>query len=464
MTVITRFPPSPTGILHIGNARTALFNYLYARHCGGTFLLRVEDTDKERSTPEAVEAIFEGMDWLGLEHDGEVVFQSSRFDRHREVADKLLAEGKAYHCYATQEELAAMREEQKANGQTMRYDGRWRDRDPSEAPDGISPVVRLKMPQEGATTIDDLVQGEVTVENKQLDDMILLRADGTPTYMLSVVVDDADMGVTHVIRGDDHLNNAFRQYQLYIAMGADVPRFGHMPLIHGPDGKKLSKRHGDLGVGAYRDMGYLPETMCNYLSRLGWSHGDDEIFSMAQAIEWFDVVDVGRSPARLDFDKLADLNGHYIRQADNARLVDLALPILEEKLELAIDEVGKARLLAGMDGLKQRAKTVHELAEGALCYVRPRPLVPDEKAANALDSDARVLLRELGAKLPTSECWTEEAVGAEVKAFAEEKGLKLGKVAQPLRAALCGTMAAPGIFEVMLVLGPEECLARLGDL
>ncbi len=464
MSVVTRFAPSPTGFLHIGGARTALFNWLFARHHGGQFLLRIEDTDRQRSTQQAVDAIFDGLKWLGLEGDGEAVFQFARMDRHAEVARQLVAEGKAYYCYCTPEELEKIREQQRAEGKPMRYPGVWRDRDPAEAPAGAKPVVRLKAPQEGDTVINDLVQGEVCVANAQLDDMVLLRADGTPTYMLSVVVDDHDMGITHVIRGDDHLTNAFRQYQLYKACGWDVPQFAHIPLIHGPDGAKLSKRHGALGAEAYRDMGFLPEAMRNYLLRLGWGHGDDEIISTEQAVEWFDLAGVGRSPSRFDMTKLTNLNGHYLRQADDARLVELILPQVEAKAGVSVDAEGKRRLTAGMAGMKERAKTLVELADSALFYVRPRPLALDDKAAKALDdAEARALLKEYVQSVASAE-WTKQILEEAARVFAEGRGQKLGKVAQPLRAALTGSSVSPPIFEVMEVLGRAEAMARIEDV
>lgn len=464
MSVVTRFAPSPTGFLHIGGARTALFNWLFARHHGGQFLLRIEDTDRQRSTQQAVDAIFDGLKWLGLEGDGEAVFQFARMDRHAEVARQLVAEGKAYYCYCTPEELEKIREQQRAEGKPMRYPGVWRDRDPAEAPAGAKPVVRLKAPQEGDTVINDLVQGEVCVANAQLDDMVLLRADGTPTYMLSVVVDDHDMGITHVIRGDDHLTNAFRQYQLYKACGWDVPQFAHIPLIHGPDGAKLSKRHGALGAEAYRDMGFLPEAMRNYLLRLGWGHGDDEIISTEQAVEWFDLAGVGRSPSRFDMTKLTNLNGHYLRQADDARLVELILPQVEAKAGVSVDTEGKRRLTAGMAGMKERAKTLVELADSALFYVRPRPLALDDKAAKALDdAEARALLKEYVQSVASAE-WTKQILEEAARVFAEGRGQKLGKVAQPLRAALTGSSVSPPIFEVMEVLGRAEAMARIEDV
>lgn len=463
MSVVTRFAPSPTGFLHIGGARTALFNWLFARHHGGRFLLRIEDTDRARSTPEAVEAIFDGLRWLGLDWDDDAVFQFSRADRHAAVAHQMLAEGKAYYCYATQDELTAMREEQKAKGLPMRYDGRWRDRDPSEAPAGVPPVVRLKAPQVGETVITDHVQGEVRVQNVQLDDMVLLRADGTPTYMLSVVVDDHDMGITHIVRGDDHLTNAFRQAQIYQAMGWTVPQVAHIPLIHGPDGAKLSKRHGALGAEAYRDMGFLPEAMRNYLLRLGWGHGDDEVISTEQAIEWFSLDGVGKSPSRFDMAKLTNLNGIYLREADDARLVDLIVPRLEHSLGIALGQPEKDLLRAGMEGLKARAKTILELADLAAFYVRPRPLPFDDKALKLLDTDGKAVLADLMTRLGAQSPFTREALEDLVRVYAEEKALKLGKVAQPLRAALSGSTVSPPIFEVMELLGRDASLARLQD-
>ncbi|HXM00860.1 MAG TPA: glutamate--tRNA ligase, partial [Rhizomicrobium sp.] len=378
---VLRFAPSPTGFLHIGGARTALFNWLFARHTGGTFLLRIEDTDRERSTPEAVAAILAGLEWLGLNWDGQTVYQFARAGRHREVAQHLLAEGNAYRCFATAAELDEMRAAQKAAGKPMRYDGRWRDRDPSEAPPGAPFVIRLRAPQTGETTVHDVVQGDVRFANDQLDDMVLLRSDGTPTYMLAVVVDDHDMGVTHVIRGDDHLNNAARQLQIIHAMGWPVPIYGHLPLIHGPDGAKLSKRHGALAVEAYRDMGYLPETMRNYLLRLGWSHGDDETISTEQAIAWFNLESIGRSPARLDFKKLDNLNAHYIRQMDDGALAaEVAAMLARETPPRALDPQATARLVAAMPGLKERAKTLVELAQAADFLYTDGPRTLDAQA------------------------------------------------------------------------------------
>ena len=463
MSVVTRFAPSPTGFLHIGGARTALFNWLFARHHGGTFMLRIEDTDRARSTEAAVAAIFDGIRWLGLDWDGEAVFQFARMERHAEVARQLVAEGKAYYCWCTPDELEKIREEQRAKGLPMRYPGVWRDRDPAEGPKDRPPVVRLRAPQDGETVIADLVQGDVRVANNQLDDMVLLRADGTPTYMLSVVVDDHDMGITHVIRGDDHLTNAFRQYQLYKACGWDVPVFAHIPLIHGPDGAKLSKRHGALGAEAYRDMGFLPEAMRNYLLRLGWSHGDDEIISTEQAVEWFSLDHVGRSPSRFDMTKLTNLNGHYLRLADDARLVGLVVPAMEARLGHPVDQAGRDRLLAGMAGMKERAKSVVELADMGLFYVAPRPLAVDDKAAKVLaDAEQVAMLSEFAAGLAGAD-WSKSVLEDAARLFAEGKGQKLGKIAQPLRAALTGSSVSPPIFEVMEVLGRAETLGRIAD-
>lgn len=461
MTVITRFAPSPTGFLHIGGARTALFNWLYARHHGGRFVLRIEDTDRARSTDAAVEAILDGIRWLGLDWDGDAVSQFDLRNRHAEAARRLLAEGKAYYCYCTPEELAEMREAARREGRPTRYDGRWRDRDPGTAPPNVAPVIRFKAPQDGETTIEDRVQGPVTVRNDQLDDMVLLRGDGTPTYMLSVVVDDIDMGITHVIRGDDHLTNAFRQTQLYEALGAAAPVFAHVPLIHGPDGAKLSKRHGALGVDAYRDMGYLPAALRNYLLRLGWSHGDDEIIDTDRAIAWFGLDAIGKSPARFDFAKLDSLNGHYIRETGDDALASLTAPFVETRLgrPLSTDEV--ARLGQAMPGLKQRARTLLELSENAEFYFRSIPLTLTDKASALLTDSARELLTRLRGRLDGLAAWTEEAVEAAVRETAEEAGEKLGRLAQPLRAALTGSTTSPGIFEVAFVLGRAETLARL---
>ncbi|MEX2201727.1 MAG: glutamate--tRNA ligase [Dongiaceae bacterium] len=463
MTAITRFAPSPTGFLHIGGARTALFNWLFTRHHGGRVLLRIEDTDRERSTRAAIDAIIDGLDWLGLDFDAEPVFQSQRAARHAAVAQDLVAAGHAYPCYTTPAELQEMRDRAKAEGRPMRYDGRWRDRDPADAPAGVKPVIRLKAPQSGETVIDDAVQGTVRVGNEQLDDMVLLRADGTPTYMLSVVVDDHDMEITHVIRGDDHLTNAFRQAQIYEGLGWTRPVFAHIPLIHGPDGAKLSKRHGALGVDAYRDMGYLPEAMRNYLVRLGWAHGDNEIISTEQAIAWFTLEGVGRSPARFDFDKLNHLNAHYIREADDGRLVDAIKPRIEAMLGAPLDAARLERLAHGMAGLKSRARTLVELAENALFYVRDRPLPLDDKAARLLDADAIARLRQLAAAFAAIGSWDVEALENAARNLVEAQGWKLGQIAQPLRAALTGAAVSPGIFDVAQVLGKEEVIARIHD-
>ena len=462
MTVVTRFAPSPTGFLHIGGARTALFNWLYTRHHGGTFQLRIEDTDRARSTQPAIEAILDGLRWLGIDWDGDVVFQSSRADRHAEVAREMVAQGHAYYCFATKEELTALREEARSAGRP-RTDSPWRDRDPAPAPAGAAGVIRLKAPREGEMVLDDLVQGPVRVANEQLDDMVLLRGDGSPTYMLAVVVDDHDMGVTHVIRGDDHLNNAFRQAQVFKAMNWPLPVFGHIPLIHGADGAKLSKRHGALGVDAYREMGMLPEAMRNYLLRLGWAHGDLEIVDTEQAVALFDIDGVGRSPARFDMAKLANLNGHYIRETDNARLVGDVLRFLEPLVGHAVTGPALARLTSGMDGLKMRAKTLIELAANAAFYARDRPLPIDDAAARLLDSAGLDLLAGLREQLAAATDWTEAALEETLRGFAESGGLKVGKVAQPLRVALTGATASPGMFEVMAILGKAETLARLDD-
>lgn len=462
--IVTRFAPSPTGYLHIGGARTALFNWLFARHHGGKFLIRVEDTDRARSTDDAITAIFDGLDWLGLKSDEEPVFQFSRAAHHAEVAQQLLDSGNAYKCYATAEELAELREAQRAAKQPMRYDGRWRDRDPAEAPEGAPFVVRIKAPQTGETVIEDKVQGRVVVQNAELDDFILLRSDGTPTYMLAVVVDDHDMGVTHVIRGDDHLNNAFRQLVIIRAMGWPEPTYAHIPLIHGADGAKLSKRHGALGVDAYRDeMGMLPEAVNNYLLRLGWGHGDDEIISVEDAIKWFDLDGVGRSPSRFDIKKLESLNAHYLRAADPARLANLVRGRVEMLAGAPIDDSQVALIAQAMPELTPRAKTLDEVADGALFLVRTRPIIPDEKAAALLDDNGRAILTAARDALASADDWTIEALEAAIRNVADEQELGLGKIAQPLRAALTGRTTSPGIFDVLVLLGRDESLARLTD-
>jgi len=458
--VVTRFAPSPTGFLHIGGARTALFNWLYARHHGGKALLRIEDTDRKRSTQEAIDAILDGLDWLGLDYDEAPTFQSQRADRHAEVAHKLLDAGYAYKCFATPEELEQMRAEQRANKQPMRYDGRWRDRGAAEAPDGAPYTVRLKTPTTGEATIQDEVQGKVSVKNEELDDYIILRADGTPTYMLAAVVDDHDMGVTHVIRGDDHLNNAFRQLPIYHAMDQiegnwPEPTYAHVPLIHGSDGAKLSKRHGALGAETYRDeYGILPEALFNYLLRLGWGHGDREEITREEAIELFDLSGVGKSPSRFDMKKLENLNGHYIRESDDAVLAPLVAKRIEGEADLAL-------LIEAMPVLKTRAKNLDELAEGAGFLFAKRPLEMTEKAAKLLDDDGRARLRHVFAALAKENSWTIEALEVTTKALAESLELGLGKLAQPMRAALTGTTTSPGIFDVLVLLGREESLARI---
>jgi glutamyl-tRNA synthetase len=458
---VLRFAPSPTGYLHIGGARTALFNWLYARHSGGTFLLRIEDTDRQRSTPEAIAAILEGMRWLRLDWDGQTIYQFARAERHRQVAEQLLAEGKAYRCYATQAELEEMRAKQRAEGKPLRYDGRWRDRDPSEAPADAPFVVRLKAAQTGETVVHDVVQGDVTFANENLDDMVLLRSDGTPTYMLAVVVDDFDMGVTHIIRGDDHLNNAARQLQIIQAMGWPVPVYGHLPLIHGPDGAKLSKRHGALAVDVYRDMGYLPEAMRNYLLRLGWSHGNEEIISTEQAIAWFNLENIGRSPARFDFKKLDNLNAHYIRATDDRVLADEVAALLSRRQPpQVLSETAKARLIAAMPGLKERAKTLVELADaGDFLYTEgPRGL--DAQAEKLLAPEARAILARVAPVLEAGD-WSGAALEERVRTFTEKEGLKLGQVAQPIRAAVTGKASSPPIFDMLAILGETESLSRI---
>ena len=468
MTVVTRFAPSPTGFLHIGGARTALFNWLYAKKTGGQMLLRIEDTDRQRSTTEAIGAIIDGLTWLGLEWDGQTIYQFARAERHAEVARQLLAEGKAYYCYATPEELDEMRALAMKEGRPPRYDGRWRDRDPSEAPAGVKPVIRLKARQDGETVVNDEVQGRVVIPNKDLDDLVLLRSDGTPTYMHAVVVDDHDMGVTHVIRGVDHLTNAARQTQIYEALGWSVPSMSHIPLIHGPDGAKLSKRHGALGVEQYRALGYLPEALRNYLVRLGWSQGDREFFSTDEMISAFDLSGVGRSPARFDFVKLEAVNGHYIRHADDARLVaaiDDVLPHIPDgaAIQAALTPEVRTQLLKAMPGLKERAKTVLDLIDGAGFLLAQRPLAVDDKASALLSEEARSHLGALHARLAAMPEWSATAADAAVRAEAEARGAKLGALAQPLRAALTGRTTSPGIFDVLDVLGREESLARIAD-
>ena len=454
--VVTRFAPSPTGFLHIGGARTALFNWLFAKHNGGKFLLRIEDTDKVRSTREAIDAILDGMRWLGLDWDGHEYYQSQFWARHAEVAHRMLERGHAYRCYMTPEELAAQRETARSERRPFRIESPWRDR--ADEPERKPFVIRLKAPREGETVIDDKVQGRVTVQNAEIDDFVLLRSDGSPTYMLAVVVDDHDMGVTHVIRGDDHLNNAFRQLAILRAMGWPEPVYAHVPLIHGPDGAKLSKRHGALGVDAYRDeLGMLPEAVFNYLLRLGWGHGDAEIISREQAIEWFDLDHVGKSPSRFDFKKLENLNGHYIREADDERLAALVAP----KLELDADQ--KELLVRAMPELKQRANDLNQLAQGARFLFEQRPLEPDAAAAALLTAEARALLKSAHERLAALAKWDAPSLEGAVRETADSSGVKLGKLAQPLRAALTGRTTSPGIFDVLVLLGRNESLARIED-
>jgi glutamyl-tRNA synthetase len=467
-TVVTRFAPSPTGFLHIGSARTALFNWLYARGRAGKMLLRIEDTDRERSTSEAIDAILDGLKWLELDWDGDAIYQFSRAARHREVAEQLLAAGKAYRCYATAEELATMRQKARAEGRTRLYDGMWRDRDPSQAPAGMKPTIRLRAALTGETVIEDRVQGRVVWQNENLDDLVLLRGDGTPTYMLAVVVDDHDMGVTHIIRGDDHLINAARQKQIYDALEWSIPSMSHIPLIHGPDGSKLSKRHGALGIEAYRAMGYLPAALRNYLVRLGWSHGDQEIFSTEEMIADFDLPAIGRSAARFDFAKLENLNGHYIRHTDDQSLVRMFEGVLDSvpggpELKAKLNETTRAQLLQAMPNLKERAKTLIDLIDASYFIFADRPLEIEPKALAVLTPETRALIGRLRTILETVTPWTGEATESAMRSFAEQNGLKLGAVAQPLRVALTGRTTSPGIFDVLAVLGRQECLARLAD-
>lgn len=461
MSVITRFAPSPTGYLHIGSARTALFNWLFARHHKGQFLLRIEDTDRQRSTDDAIDAIFKSLNWLGIQWDGDATFQFQRAPRHAEVAHKLLEEGKAYYCYCSPEELEQMRNDAQQNGLPPRYNGYWRDRNPSEAPKDRKPVIRFKAPQTGETVIHDLVQGEVRIQNQQLDDMVLLRADGTPTYMLSVVVDDHDMNITHIIRGDDHLTNAFRQYHLYIACGWKVPEFAHIPLIHGPDGTKLSKRHGALGAEAYQDMGFLPEAMRNYLLRLGWSHGDEEIIGDEKAIEWFNLETIGRSPARFDIAKLTSLNAHYIRNCEPDSLICQINPFIHSLIKRDLTDIEKDRIRKGFEGLAQRSKTLTEFAENSLIYVQ----LPDydEKSKQILTDDNKSLLKDVHTMLNEHKDWSLEGVEAVIRTIAAEKLLKLGDLAQVLRVAVAHRTISPSLFDVLSILGSQETLKRIQD-
>ena len=460
MSVRVRFAPSPTGPLHIGSARTALFNYLFARHHGGEFLLRIEDTDRERSTDASTKGILDSLDWLGLPRDGQTVFQSTRQARHVEVAQALLAAGHAYHCFCTPEELQLERERARTEGRVWRYDGRWRDRDPATAPPGVKPVIRLKAPREGDTVVNDLVQGNVRVANSELDDMIILRSDGVPVYNHSVVVDDHDMAITHVIRGDDHLTNTFRQVQIYQAMGWELPRFAHLPLIHGPDGTKLSKRHGAQFVLEFDEQGYLPEALNNFLLRLGWGHGDVEVLDREEAIRLFDLDGVGRAPGRMDYAKLSFLNGVYIRHADDERLTREVLRRLARRTDLALGSKAAERIRSLMPALKERAKTLVELTDAAAFLARALPLPLEPKAAAILTPEARLMLRDVATALAASD-FSPSGIDAALRAFAENTGRKLGQVAQPLRAALTGSTASPGIDLTLAALGKEEALARL---
>ena len=455
--IITRFAPSPTGYLHIGGARTALFNMLFARHFDGLFLLRIEDTDHKRSSQKAIDAIVDGLDWLGLSPDRKPIFQSMNLARHAEIAKKLLNEDKAYLCFCSPEELAEMRQKALAEKRSPKYDGRWRDRDPKDAPVGVSPVIRFKAPQDGHLIIDDLVQGEIKVANEELDDMVLLRADGSPTYMLSVVVDDHDMQVTHVIRGDDHLTNAFRQTILFKALEWSPPNYAHIPLIHGSDGNKLSKRHGALGIEAYRDLGYLPEALLNYLARLGWSHGDDEVFSITDAISWFDGSNINKSAARLDFNKLNSINTHYIKNMGFERFMQ-SLTQRTEVPQHVID-----RLKRGLPGLLNRSKTLNELTEKAAIYLEDRPLKYTEELLAQISEEDKLNMKELSLFFIDLDTWDEELIKEKVHVFVEQKGIKLGEIAKPLRVALSGSMSSPGVFELAFAFGKEEVLARIED-
>jgi len=464
--VVTRFAPSPTGYLHIGGARTALFSWAFAKNQGGKMLLRIEDTDRERSTEAAVAALIDGLTWLGLDWEGEPISQFARAARHAEVAHELVKMGHAYYCYCSPEELDRMREEARAAGKPPRYNGYWRDRDPSEAPAGVSPVIRIKAPLSGEIVVHDHVQGDVVFKAENLDDFIILRSDGTPTYMHAVVVDDHDMGVTHIIRGDDHLTNAARQIVIYNAMGWTVPEMAHIPLIHGPDGAKLSKRHGALGVEAYRQMGYLPAALRNYLARLGWSHGDDEIFSTEQMVEWFSLEALNKGAARFDFVKLENINGHYIREAEPAYLYTVMVETAREvgrTADAAGLEANRELVLAALPELQPRAKTVLELIDLAQFIYASRPIAMDAGAAALLTEESRALLASVAETLGGLADWSVPAIDAAMRKLAEEKGLKLGKLAQPLRASLTGRTVSPGIFEVMVLIGREETMARLGD-
>ncbi|WP_455477469.1 glutamate--tRNA ligase [Bartonella sp. B41] len=468
MSVITRFAPSPTGFLHIGGARTALFNWLYAKHTGGKMLLRIEDTDRQRSTEKAVKAIIDGLHWMGIDYDGDPISQFKRAERHRQIAKKLVKDGKAYYCYASHEELAEMRKTARAEGRPPRYDGRWRDRDISKAPRGIKPVIRIKAPQDGETVLHDRVQGDIRFPNKDLDDFIILRSDESPTYMHSVVVDDHDMGITHIIRGDDHLTNAARQTVIFNAMGWEVPIMAHIPLIHGENGAKLSKRHGALGIDAYRTMGYLPAALRNYLVRLGWSHGDYELISIEDMISWFDIDDINKGAARFDLKKLDSINGHYMRASSDKYLFDAALNILPEidnGLEMLknLDEKRRSQFLSAIPHLKERSKTLCELIDNASFILNQRPLILDEKARTLLDKSGRTILEGIYFALKACHDWDIKTLDETLRYYAETKKFKFGTVAQPLRVALTGRTTSPGLFDVLVLLGRNESLSRIHD-
>ncbi|WP_208436070.1 glutamate--tRNA ligase [Bartonella phoceensis] len=468
MSVITRFAPSPTGFLHIGGARTALFNWLYAKHTGGKMLLRIEDTDRERSTEAAVKAIIDGLHWMGLSYDGVPISQFERAERHRQVAEQLVKNDKAYYCYASSEELAEMRENARAQGRPPRYDGRWRDRDISQAPKDIKPVIRIKTPQDGETIVHDRVQGDIRFPNKDLDDFIILRSDGSPTYMHAVVVDDHDMGVTHVIRGDDHLTNAARQTIIFNAMGWDIPVMAHIPLIHGENGAKLSKRHGALGIDAYRKMGYLPAALRNYLVRLGWSHGDDELMSIENMISWFDIDDINKGAARFDLKKLDAINGHYIRTSNDQDLFDAALSILPEiegglHIMKRFDEQRRTQFLKAIPNLKERSRTLCELIDNASFIFTQRPLQLDEKAQTLLDKNGQAILKGAYLALEACHSWDKKILDVTLRLYAQTQDLKFGSIAQPLRAALTGRTTSPGVFDILILLGRNESLNRIND-
>ena len=461
MTIVTRFPPSPTGFMHIGTARTLLYNWLYARKHGGKVVFRIEDTDRARYDAKHVDALVNGVKWLELDYDGEVISQFERRERHAEVANELLKNGKAYHCYCSPQELDEMREKAKAEGRSAFYDRRWRD-STATPPPGVKPVVRIKAPLEGESIVRDHVQGEVHVANSQLDDFIILRSDGTPTYLHAVVVDDHDMGVTHVIRGDDHLSNTPRQNIVYDAMGWKQPEYAHIPLILGPDGSKMSKRHGAASVEEYREMGYLPEAMRNYLLRLGWSHGDDELISDKQAKEWFNLEHVQKSPARFDFVKLESVNAHYMKQADGKRLIELAKPFYKSRHDLEINAIAEKRILAGIEELKSRAKTLLQFADESAFYARTIPFNYDDKAKAQLNDAGKAILKEIADKMSALNDFTSDRIQTLCKSIADAHAAgKLGQVAMPLRAALTGTTVSPSVFHAAEILGKDETLARI---